>query len=132
MALDLLLVGAIVVTTGGHEQVEQAIAVVIDQADAAAERFEDGEVSSLLAIVVGGVDLRAPRHVLEERWAYGGRFGDDRGGRRLAILLTGGQGQQHTRQYAGEGRCSPAEGGSRGKGRTHDGTHEVGDRPPVS
>src|SRR5207253_430461 len=43
-ALDLHLFGTVVVAAAGHDDIEEAVAIIIDEADAAAERFEDGVV----------------------------------------------------------------------------------------
>ncbi len=58
---DLLLVRAVVVPAARTEQVEQAVAVVVDEGHAAAERFENGQVRRLdiLAVMVGELDARA-------------------------------------------------------------------------
>ena len=63
IAFNHLLVRPIVVAAAGYEDVEQAIAVVVQQRHAAAERFEDGEVSCLLTIAVGESDARIGSHV---------------------------------------------------------------------
>ena len=54
----VLSVGAVVSAAARHENIEQSVAVVVDQGHAAAQRFEDGQVAGLFAVAVGEVDAR--------------------------------------------------------------------------
>ena len=49
------------------DQVETAVLVVVEQANTAAERFDDGQVAGFLAVVVGPANAGGFRHVLEQR-----------------------------------------------------------------
>jgi hypothetical protein len=69
MALDLIFLGTIEISAPRHENVQPSIAVVIDQAHAAAERFEDCVVVRFLAVVVGEVDSRFLGGVAKEAGA---------------------------------------------------------------
>ena len=71
MAHDHLLVGPVERPAAGEEDVEQAVAVVVDQPDAAAERLQDGVVVCLLAVAVAEVDPGLGRHVAEPAGAGG-------------------------------------------------------------
>jgi hypothetical protein len=66
VALNLLLVRAVEIAAAGEEDVEQAVAVVVDQRHPAAQRLQDGVVVGLLAVAVGEVHARAGRHVAEQ------------------------------------------------------------------
>jgi hypothetical protein len=66
VALDVLLVRPAEVATAGDEDVEQAVAVVVDQGAAAADRFQDGVLVGLLPVAVGEADAGIGGHVAVE------------------------------------------------------------------
>ena len=110
---DGLVVGAGVAAAAGHEQVEPAIPVVVDQGDAAAERFEDGHVARRFtgvvhfAVTVGDVDAGLfRRHFAEKGRPFRSGIVRDRGvgihrGRRR---LAADEQCQSARQQQGDGR----------------------------
>src|SRR5262249_51458382 len=79
--LELAFVGAIEIAAAGDENVEPAIAVVVDERDAATDRFEDRELLGVLAVVEGEVQARRLGDVAEPNghrrrsgvWRWDGR-----------------------------------------------------------
>src|SRR5262245_4699675 len=66
VALDLLLVGTVEIAAACYEDVQQAVPVVIDERDAAAERFQDRIMIRLLTVAVGEVQAGFGGHVPEK------------------------------------------------------------------
>ena len=84
-ALDLFFIWTIVVAAAGQENIEQAIAIVIEHAGAAAEGLEDGQVPGFFTILVGVVDPAAGGDVLEKGRILGdNEFGFC--GRRMGVV----------------------------------------------
>src|SRR5262249_56182855 len=76
-------VAALDCATAGQEDVEPAVAVVVEEGHPAAERFEDRVPVGLLAVAIGEGDPAAGGHVLEHRRAVRFprvRFGGGGGG----------------------------------------------------
>src|SRR5262249_27050855 len=101
VALDLLLVRAVEVAAARDEDVEQPVAVVVDQGDAAAERLQDGQVGAgVLAVAVGDVDARGGVHFREQVRALQVGVRRRRGGKGIfgRVCTTGPDGQQRRGQ----------------------------------
>ena len=64
MAADLL---PFEITSARHEDVEQAVAIVIEKRNAAAERLQDRVVIGLFAIAIREMNPRLLGHVVEPR-----------------------------------------------------------------
>src|SRR5262249_10894 len=54
------------VASADHQQVEQPVAIEVEEADPTAQRLDDGQVPLVLAVAVAPVDSRLLGHGLEE------------------------------------------------------------------
>src|SRR6516162_9782512 len=65
MALNSLLVGSVKVTAASDENIQQSIAVIVDECDAPAQGFENGVLVRLLPISIDMVQPRLGGDILE-------------------------------------------------------------------
>ena len=56
MSLDLLFVRAVIVAAARHKNVQEAVLIVVDESDAPAQRFHNGQVAGFLTVVIAEVD----------------------------------------------------------------------------
>ena len=63
MALDVALVLTVVIAAACKEEIQQSIAIVVDQGHAAAQRFDNGKMLGLFAVAEHKVYARLGRDV---------------------------------------------------------------------
>ncbi len=81
-------------TAAGDEEVEQAVAVVVEERDAAAERLQDGIEARFLAVLVHGLNAGFGSHVAKEIRSRGHDLGRFAPGRRVRCVRASEDGGQ--------------------------------------
>src|SRR5262249_7309687 len=62
---EILFLRAVEITATGEKNIQKAVAVVVDQADAAAHGLDDDKLVSVVAVAVGEAHSRIGSHVAE-------------------------------------------------------------------
>ena len=86
MAFDLLLVRAVIIAAAGDKNIQQTIAIVVNEAGAAAQGFHNGQVAGFLAVAKAEIDAGIGGAVGENRFA--GRGWLRRWGRGIPMMRT--------------------------------------------